>query len=273
MSGINYANRHVVVTGGASGVGAGLLAVLSELGAPRVTVLDLNQPSGPHDSYIKANLADPASLEAAIASIAGPVDVLFNNAGVANTSPRDVVLAVNLLAPLRLTEALTARMPEGGAVVNTGSIAGMSWAKRLAEISELLARPGREAMVSWLAGCDLGVDTYSFTKEALQVWTMRAAASLRQRGIRINNVCPNPVDTPLVDDFVQTIGEKGMNFAISQTGRLVSPREVAEVLAYLGSSAAAFVSGQSIDIAYGFRASSVTGTLDTSSVRASAGRE
>ena len=148
----------------------------------------------------------------------------------------------------------------------------MSWAKRLAEIQELLALDGREAMTAWFSGRELGVDTYSFTKEVLQVWTMREAAKLKRQGIRINSVCPNPIDTPLLADFRQTIGDTGLNFAIAQSGRMVSPQEVASVLAFLGSDAAAFVSGQNIDIDFGFRASIVTGTLDTSSVRASAGR-
>ncbi len=274
MSGMDYAGKHVVVTGGASGVGAALLEVLAELGQPRVTVLDLRQPTGPHDTFIETNLADETALEGAISRIEGPVDALFNNAGVADTMPRDVVIAVNLLAPIRLTRALVPMMPVGGAVAITGSIAGMSWAKRLAVIQELLNLDGRKAMVDWFEGRDLGLDTYSFTKEVMQVWTMREAQTLRAHGIRINNVCPTPIDTPLVGDFRKTVGEAGMDFTIAHSGgRMVSGREVASVLAFLASPAASFVSGQSIDIDNGFRGAIITGTLDTSSVRASAGRE
>ncbi len=273
MSGMDFKGKHVVVTGGASGVGAALLDTLAELGGPRVTVLDRHQPSGPHDSFVQTDLADADALEAAITRIHGPVDVLFNNAGVADTLPRDTVIAVNLLAPLRLTQALVPLMGDGGAIVNTSSLAGLAWPKRLAEIKELLALNGREAMCAWLSGRELGVDTYSFTKEVLQVWTMREAAGLQRRGIRVNSVCPNPIDTPLLGDFRQTIGDTGLNFAIAQSGRMVSAAEVASVLVFLGSSAASFVSGQNIDIDFGFHASIVTGTLDTSSVRASAGRD
>ena len=243
---MDYRAKHVVVTGGASGVGAALLELLAELGCRQVTVLDLNTPAGPHSRFIQTNLADPCALDAAIDQIDAPVDVLFNNAGIADTAPRDRVIAA--------------------------SVAGMSWAKRLGEIQELLALDSRAAMVAWLDGRELGVDTYSFTKEALIVWTMRSASALVARGIRINSVCPNPIDTPLLADFRQTIGEAGLNFAMDRAGGVVSPRQVAQLLAFFGSDLAAMVSGQNIDIDYGFRASIVTGTVDTSAVRASAGR-
>lgn len=269
---MDYRAKHVVVTGGASGVGAALLELLAELGCRQVTVLDLNTPAGPHSRFIQTNLADPCALDAAIDQIDAPVDVLFNNAGIADTAPRDRVIAVNLFAPLRLTEGLLPKMGAGAAVVNTASVAGMSWAKRLGEIQELLALDSRAAMVAWLDGRELGVDTYSFTKEALIVWTMRSASALVARGIRINSVCPNPIDTPLLADFRQTIGEAGLKFAMDRAGGVVSPRQVAQLLAFFGSDLAAMVSGQNIDIDYGFRASIVTGTVDTSAVRASAGR-
>ncbi|MBV1916665.1 MAG: SDR family oxidoreductase [Sphingomonadaceae bacterium] len=270
MSEFDFNGAHVVVTGGASGVGAALLDVLDELGKPRVTVLDINQPSGPHSAYIQTNLADPASLDAAAAQIGGPIDALFNNAGVADTSQRDIVLAVNLLAPIRLTEALQPKIRDGGAVAITASVAGMNWPQRFAEIQELLSLDGWDAKSAWLDGRDLGVDTYSFTKEVMQVWTMRDATRLRQNGIRINSVCPAPIETPLLADFRETIGEAGIDFGIQHSGgRPVSPREVATVLAFLASPAASFVSGQNLDIDLGFRASLATGMLDSSAVRAS----
>ena len=73
MAGMDYSGKHVVVTGGATGVGAGLLEVLAELGAPRVTVLDIKQPEGPHDTYIETNLANRAAIDAAVAKIEAPV--------------------------------------------------------------------------------------------------------------------------------------------------------------------------------------------------------
>jgi NAD(P)-dependent dehydrogenase (short-subunit alcohol dehydrogenase family) len=83
----HYDGKTVVVTGAATGVGAALIELLAELGAASVTVLDIKEPSGPHDRFLQTDLSDPAAVDAAIAAIDGPVDVLFNNAGVADTLP------------------------------------------------------------------------------------------------------------------------------------------------------------------------------------------
>lgn len=267
MSEFDFSGKHAVVTGGATGVGAGLLEVLAELGKPRVTVLDIREPTGPHDTYIETNLGNRDAIDAAVAKIEGPIAALFNNAGVADTSQREIVLAVNILAPIHLTDALLPKIENGGAVVTTASIAGMGWSQRLPEHLELLMQDGWGARAKWLEGRDLGTAPYTFTKETMQVWTMRDAARLRGHGVRINSVCPSPIDTPLVKDFFETIGDAAMNFSIDAAGRMVTGREVAMLLAYLASPAATFVSGQNIDIDNGMRASLVTGTLDFSAIR------
>src|SRR6188508_939344 len=114
----SYQDQHVVVTGGARGVGAALLDVLSELDVAQVTVVDRDAPSGPHKSFVQADLSDEQSTRDAVAAVDGPVYALFNNAGVADTSPPHVVIAVNYLALRTLSEGLLDRMPEGGAIVN-----------------------------------------------------------------------------------------------------------------------------------------------------------
>ena len=175
---------------------------------------------------------------------------------------------VNVLAPLRVTEALLPQIPDGGTVVVTASIAGLNWRQRLEPILELLALDGWDARFGWFDGRELGVDTYSFTKEVMQVWTMRASKHLMTQGVRINSVCPAPIDTPLLDDFRKTLSDAAIDFTINHAGgRLVSPREVAAVLAWLASPASSFVSGQNVNIDAGFEASMITGQLDTSSVR------
>lgn len=265
MSDLDYTGKRVVVTGGATGVGAALLELLAELGARDVTVLDLKGPTGPHARFVATDLGDRDAVDAAIAQLDGPVDALFNNAGVADTSPADVVFRVNVLAPLRLTSALLPQFAAGGAIANTASIAGMNWSQRLTEIGELLALDGWDAMSRWFAGRDLGVDTYSFTKEVIQVWTMRSAKSLVERGVRINSVCPSPIDTPLLDDFRKTLSDAAIDFTVENaSGRLVTAREVASVLAWLASPAASFVSGQNLNIDAGFQAAMTTGQLDLS---------
>ncbi|MCW2588346.1 MAG: short-chain dehydrogenase/reductase, partial [Mycobacterium sp.] len=81
---VSYAGKRVVITGAASGVGAALVGVVRDAGADWITAIDV-RPGGPVDQSIAADLSDPRAVDRAIGEIIGPVDVLFNNAGVAAT--------------------------------------------------------------------------------------------------------------------------------------------------------------------------------------------
>jgi NAD(P)-dependent dehydrogenase (short-subunit alcohol dehydrogenase family) len=267
MTDLDYTGKRVVATGGATGVGAALLDLLSELGASDVTVLDVKQPSGPHSKFIHTDLSDRAAVDAAIAEITGPFDVLFNNAGVADTLPSDVVFKVNALALLQLSETLLPQIRDGGAIVNTASIAGAQWPAHLQEILEFLKIAGWDGRLEWFSGRDLPSDTYSFTKEVVQVFTMSFSRPAAPRGVRVNSVCPSPIDTPLLPDFRKTLTDKLIDWCVEQAGgRLVTPREVASCLAWLGSPSSSFVSGVNLNVDMGFSAAGTTGQLDYSAV-------
>ncbi len=263
-----YDNKRVVVTGAATGVGAALVEVLADQGAAHVTVLDVKSPSGPHDAFVEVDLADEGAVRDALGRIDGPVHALFNNAGVADTQPPRTVLSVNYLALRTLSEGLLDRIPEGGAIVNTASTAGGLWATHLDAISGLLdldVDAGWDTTLQWvdehLAG--LGVPPYFFSKELVQVYTMRSSRPTIRRGVRTNSVCPSPIDTPLLVDFRATMSDKLIDWNISETnGRPVSPREVATVLAFLGSDAAAYVNGVNLLVDAGFTAAMTTGQVD-----------
>jgi NAD(P)-dependent dehydrogenase (short-subunit alcohol dehydrogenase family) len=258
-----YEGKRVVVTGAATGVGAGLLDVLAELGAAHVTVLDVKEPTGPNQQFVATDLSDPAAVDAAVATIDGPVDVLFNNAGVADTLPSETVFKVNFLALRKLSEALLDRFPEGGAIVNTASTAGGQWPTRLDMINELLDIEDWEKALEWYDGRDLGVEPYFFSKELVQVYTMRSSRVTMARGVRTNSVCPSPIDTPLLDDFRKTMTDRVIDWSVAQgNGRLVTPRQVATVLAFLGSEAAVFVNGVNLLVDAGFTAAMTTNQVD-----------
>jgi NAD(P)-dependent dehydrogenase (short-subunit alcohol dehydrogenase family) len=261
----SYSGRHVVVTGAATGVGAALLDLLAEIGAPEVTVVDIKAPSGPHSRFIEANLAEDASVDEVVSAIGGPVDVLFNNAGVAATQAPRVVLSVNYLALRRLSEGLLDRIPAGGAIVNTASIAGGSWPEHLAAINELLDIGTWDGSLDWLdENLDsVGGDPYSFSKAVVRVWGMRHSRATMAKGVRTNSVCPAPIDTPLLDDFKATMGEQVIAWTAEQSsGSLMTPREVAMPLAFLGSAAAAYVNGHDLVADGGFNAALTTGQVD-----------
>src|SRR5215218_1086049 len=173
----SYAGKHALVTGGASGVGAALLEVLAELDVAHVTVVDVRVPDGPHDDFRSVDLADETAVDALAAGIEGPIHALFNNAGVADTSPPHTVIGVNYLALRRLSESLIDRIPEGGAIVNTASTAGGQWATHLAELTDVLSLDGWDETLAWvdanLAG--LGVQPYFLSKELVQLYTLRSS--------------------------------------------------------------------------------------------------
>jgi NAD(P)-dependent dehydrogenase (short-subunit alcohol dehydrogenase family) len=266
----SYKNRRVVVTGAARGVGAALLSLLAELEVAHVTAVDLNPPSAPHDAFLPTNLSDETAVRELITRIDGPVDVLFNNAGVADTQPPATVLAVNYLALRALSEGLLDRMPEGGAIVNTASTAGGLWRKRAKEINALLdvdLASGWNPAQQWFAsnGSDLGQTPYNFSKEVVVVYSMRSSRPTMRRGIRTNAVSPGPIDTPLLPEFRQTTSDQIVDWNIREMGgRAVKAEEVAAALAFLGSRAASYVNGVSLDIDGGFNASMATGQLDLS---------
>ncbi|HEY3833677.1 MAG TPA: SDR family oxidoreductase [Acidimicrobiia bacterium] len=269
----SYEGRRAVVTGGSRGVGAALLDVLAELDTSHVTVLDLNPPDGPHDAFVAVDLSDEQAVRGAVDELRAtgePIHAMFNNAGVADTQPAHTVLAVNYLALRTLSEGLLTKMPEGSAIVNTASTAGNLWRKRAKPINELLDNDldnGWQPVLDWFdanAGA-LEQGPYNFSKEVVELFTMRSSRTTMREGVRTNAVCPGPIDTPLLADFRATTSDKIIDWNIREmAGRAVSPREVATTLAFLGSPAASYINGSNIDIDGGFFSAIATGQVDYS---------
>jgi len=204
-----YEGKRVVVTGAFSGVGAALVELLRSQGAADITALDIRKPEGGIDRFIETDMGDAASVDAAAAALHEPVDVLFNNAGIAATFAAPKVMAVNYQGLRRLSEAVLPKIPRGGSIVNTASIAGGQWPQRLAEIQELLAISDWDAQEAWVKEkAELVGDGYAFSKECVQVYTMASSRPSFAAGVRTNSVCPAPIDTPLMPDFRKTMGEK-----------------------------------------------------------------
>lgn len=262
----DYSNKRVVITGAFSGVGAALLEVLAELGRPEVIALDIRKPDGPISSFIETNMGKASSVASAAEKIKGPIDILFNNAGIAATHPVEDVMAVNWLGLRQLSELLLPKIREGGAIANTASIAGGQWPAHLQEVLECISLESREELYGWCREHpQLVGDGYAFSKECVQVYTMKSAKQTLARKVRTNSVCPAPINTPLLPDFNKTMTEKTMNWTISQIGgTIASPRDIAMALAFLGSDASRYVNGVNLNVDLGFNAFMTTGQLDFS---------
>jgi NAD(P)-dependent dehydrogenase (short-subunit alcohol dehydrogenase family) len=92
---------------------------------------------------------------------------------------------------------------------------------------------------------------------------MRSSHASMAKGVRTNSVCPGIIDTPLLVDFRATMTDKVVDWTVGQsTGKLCTPRQVADVLAFLGSDAAALINGANVYADFGFTSAMATGQVD-----------
>jgi NAD(P)-dependent dehydrogenase (short-subunit alcohol dehydrogenase family) len=257
---INFAGKRIVITGAYSGIGAALVPLLRQAGADHIVVLDIKAPEFDVEEFIETDMGNPLSIDNAVAQITedgkAPVDVLFNNAGVAATLPADVVMRINILGLKRLTEQLLPKLQPGGAIVNTASVAGARWPEHVTEISALLSISSWDEGVAWVADhADLVADGYFFSKECVQVYTMQMAKTATEHGLRMNSVCPSPVDTPLLPAFRETMADEIIDWAIQTgAGRVATAEDQARALLFLGSDLAGYVNGVNLLVDGGYTA-------------------
>jgi NAD(P)-dependent dehydrogenase (short-subunit alcohol dehydrogenase family) len=246
-------NRHAVVTGAGSGIGAAAARRLSALGA-RVTLIGRNAEALqrtandlPDALAAPADITDEAQLRAAFDAARarfGPVAILVNNAGAAKSHPflktsratLDALMAVNLTgAFLAAQQALPDMLAAGwGRIVNVASTAA-------------------------LKGYPY-VTAYCASKHALLGLTRALAAETAAKGVTVNAVCPGFVDTDIVARSVETITAKTgrtpeqarADLAVGNPqGRLLTPDEVAFTIAWLCSDETSAINGAAVPISGG----------------------
>ena len=240
-------NKKIVVTGVASGIGAETATVLKASGATVIGV-DRNEPQGNVDQYIQADLSDPASIEAAVDATPSGIDCLCNIAGLPPTSDRALVLKVNFLGLRHFTELMIDKLNDNASIVNVASLAGIGWPQAGEQIKAFLALRDFNEVEAF---CDeIGVEqeggrSYFFSKETLIVWTMMNRWTWRDRGIRMNCVSPGPVETPILPDFLETLGERAEEDmkVMDRPGR---PEDIAPVIAFLCSEGSGWIRGANI---------------------------
>jgi len=222
-----------LVTGGSSGIGRATAELLLERGA-QVSVLDRSPDAPPGATALIGDVSDDASVQAAVGSLDG-LDVLVNNAGIGaqgDVAANDDdewhrVFDINVLGIARVTRAALPllRASSAGAIVNTCSIAAV------------VGLPNRAL--------------YSATKGAVYSLTLAMATDFLPDGIRVNCVTPGTVDTPwvgrLLDAAEDPQAERAALEARQPTGRLVSPREVAEAIVYLATAPATTGTALAVD--------------------------
>jgi NAD(P)-dependent dehydrogenase (short-subunit alcohol dehydrogenase family) len=259
---INYKNKRVVITGCFSGMGEATARLLLSLGA-EVHGLDYKPSSLDLASFKLTDLRDPASIDAAANGIVGRVDALFNCAGVPSTfAPMDV-FKVNYIGPRRLTDRLLPQMSEGSAIACIASTAGFAWARRLERVKTLIAQSSYEAAVSWCEEhLQTDKDAYTFSKQAIIVWTLISSASLIKRGVRMNCILPGPTSTPFMEQQSTITPGAAIDAFTQPINRRSSPEEQAGPLVFLNSDAASYINGVALPVDGGFMGGIASGELD-----------
>jgi len=242
-------NKHMIVTGCASGIGAETVRLARFQGA-KVIGMDRNEPGITLDGFVKVDLSDPANIDAAVAQLPDRVDALCNVAGVPGTADRDLVGRVNYLGLRHLTEKVLARMPAGSSIVNIASILGAEWPMRLELHKELAAVEGFEAGRLWLNEHPVPQEScYQYFKEALIVWSFAQSQKwFLEKSVRMNCVAPGPVFTPILGDFVAMLGNERVEKDAHRMKRPAYADEGAAVVAFLCSDAARWISGVNLPV-------------------------
>lgn len=251
---LGYRGRRVIVTGCASGIGRATAQALLEQGA-QVQGFDVAQPDLPLAAFTRLDLRDAAAIEAAAGAVAGPVDALFNCAGIPPGRPPIDVMTVNFIGARHLTELLLPTMPPGSAIVSVSSNGGAGWRGQLPQLRQLAAAEGFEAAAAWCrANAAVVAEGYRFSKAAIIAWTLASASTLIRRGVRINCTLPGAVRTPMLDEIERTTPRSAIDVVAQPIGRRSAPEEQAWPLLMLNSSAAGYVNGAALPVDGGFLA-------------------
>ena len=238
--------KRILVTGSSSGIGWETAKLLTQPGA-EVLGVDINKNFDHVEEFYRVDLSDPRAIDALIDVLPDGIDGLVNNAGLPPTRPAEQLLAINLLTIKHLTNGIAKRLNDNASIVNVASLAGFGWPQAIPAIkaSEQLTFDAIPAFMAEHNITNEGGRSYFFTKEALIVWTMQNRWKWRDRGIRMNVVSPGPVNTPIIGDFLETLGARAEEDA-RVMDRPGEATDIAPIIAFMLSDLSSWIRGTNI---------------------------
>src|SRR5262249_12752604 len=250
-----YDGKRVIVVGGASGIGAAAARLAQDAGA-EVVVMDLADVTLPGVKAIRMNLAERASIDAAVDECGGVVDALFSCAGVADGTPG--IERINFVGHRHLIERMVSRemLRRGSAICLVSSLGGVGWESSLRPLSKLLDISDFDAAARWFV--QRGQANYTMTKLAIGAYVAREAFPLLKRGIRINAISPGATDTPLAPANKDIWLGFGTDYREAVGIKPFTPTEQAYPLVFLCSDAAAAITGTIVNSDAGWLSSAIT---------------
>ena len=238
--------KKIVVTGCSSGIGKEISRLIKKLGGD-VLGVDVNKTDDHVDELYIADMSDRRTIKALVQALPTRIDGIVNSAGLPPTAPAEKVVAVNLVGLKYFTELMIPKLNDNASIVNLASLAGFGWPQAIPSImaSENLAFEDISDFVTKHEVTNEGGRSYFFSKEALIVWTMKNRWTWRDRNIRMNAVSPGPVDTPILQDFLDTLGERAEEDR-RVMDRPGTPEDIAPVVIFLLSDMTHWIRGTNI---------------------------
>ncbi len=255
----------VVMTGGATGIGAASAARMAAQGAD-IVILDVVEPTHGHGRFLPCDLSDADAIDAALEALNGPWDALVNVAGIPGPRPAEPVVAVNFLGMRHLTQRMIPRLRSGGSVTIVASTAGRDWQRRAAVVGQLLDTPDFASGLAWCRdnAALWEKDPYTFSKQCAVAWTYRAAGLGLERGVRVNSVSPGGTQTRLTENFTAQIGAAQVAWMTAQIGRPAEPDDIAKIIDFVAQGDCGWLNGVDIAVDGGLTAGLIGGWIDVS---------
>jgi NAD(P)-dependent dehydrogenase (short-subunit alcohol dehydrogenase family) len=242
------ADKVCVITGAASGIGAETAALFRSEGA-KVVGVDLRDDSPGVDLALACDVADEEAVQAMFARAReelGRIDVLFNNAGISPTDDGSV-LETTLEAWQRVQDVNTKSVflcckhgiphlleSGGGSVINTASFVAVM-------------------------GAATSQISYTASKGAVLSLSRELGVQFARQGVRVNALCPGPVNTPLLQELFAKDPEKAARRLVHlPMGRFAEAREIANAVLFLASDESSYVNGSTFLVDGGLSGAYVT---------------